>query len=117
MAALHGSPKPQTVHRAQAKPGASRLSHRNLVRFPQAQGKLLEGVEFSTTSGYHNITLIFQDKTCLNFVVDVGFTLSTDYSDWKTGNQQLLHQWPPIRNYDWRTDRARNSGKRRKNRG
>ncbi len=66
--------------------------------FPQAKGKLLEGVEFSTYSDYHDLTLKFEDKTCLNFVIDTGFTLTTDYSEWKTGNQRVLRAWPPIHN-------------------
>lgn len=71
---------------------------RKLLLFPQARGKVLEGVEFSTYSDYHNICLNFEDKTCLNFVIDPVFTLTTDYSDWKTGNQRVLRAWRPVRN-------------------
>ena len=71
---------------------------RKLFVFAQAKGKTLETVEFSTYSHYHNITLTFEDKTCLNFVIDPAFTLKTDYSDWKTGNQRVLRAWRPIRN-------------------
>lgn len=71
---------------------------RKLLLFPPAKGKSLESVEFSTYSHYHNLTLNFEDKTCLNFVIDPAFTLRTDYSDWKTGNQRVLREWRPVRN-------------------
>jgi len=54
---------------------------RKSVHFPQSRGKTIEDVEFSTAPGYHNLSINFQDKTCLNFVVETGFTLETDYSD------------------------------------
>ena len=70
--------------------------YRKLVQFPQAKGKVLEVVEFSTSPGYHCISINFEDKTCLNFAIDTNFTLEADYSDWTTGNQSILRQWPPI---------------------
>ena len=73
--------------------------YRKLFHFPQAKGKLVEDVEFSTTPGYHNLSINFQDKTSLNFEVDTDFTLGADYSDWKTGNQRVIREWRPIRSY------------------
>jgi hypothetical protein len=70
---------------------------RKVVHFPQAKGKVVEGVEFSTYSDYHNIAFKFEDKTCLNFTIDMGFTLGSDYSDWKTGNQRVIRKWPVVR--------------------
>src|SRR5215471_16338500 len=69
---------------------------RKLIQFPQAKGKIVEAAEFSTAPGYHNISINFQDKTCLNFSIETGFSLETDYSDWKTGNQSVLRVWRPI---------------------
>lgn len=71
---------------------------RKLVHFPQVKGRTIEDVEFSTAPGYHNISVNFQDKTALNFSIETGFTVETDYSNWKTGNQQILHRWPPFKN-------------------
>jgi len=72
---------------------------RKLVHYPQAKGKTIEDVEFSTAPGYHNISVNFEDKTCLNFSIETGFTLETDYSDWKTGNQRVLRAWRPIHSH------------------
>src|SRR5215472_5050707 len=42
---------------------------RKVIHFPQANGKLVEDVEFSTELGYHCITVNFNDKTSLNFEI------------------------------------------------
>ncbi|HEY6251862.1 MAG TPA: hypothetical protein VI685_18035 [Candidatus Angelobacter sp.] len=68
-------------------------AHRRVVQFPQAKGKIVEGVEFSTCSEYHSISINFQDKTCLNFSIETGFILKGDHSDWKTGNQHVFRRW------------------------
>jgi len=70
--------------------------YRKVVQFPQAKGKLVEDVEFSTSVDYHNISINFQDKTSLNFSIETGFTLETDYSNWRSGNQRVLRVWRPI---------------------
>lgn len=70
---------------------------RRVVNFPQAQGKVLEQVEFSTMTGAHSITLTFRDKTALRFGLEPGFTLFADYADWKTGDEEMLREWRPVR--------------------
>lgn len=94
MAASQGK---RSVHR-KATTRKRIAAGRKVLQFPQAKGKVLEGVEFSTYSDYHNICLNFQDKTCLNFEIDPAFTLTTDYSDWKSGNQRVLRAWRPVQN-------------------
>lgn len=75
---------------------------RKVLRFPQAKGKTVERVEFSTELGYHCITVDFADKTSLNFEIDTRFIVETDYSDWKTGNQRLIRRWRPVQNLEFR---------------
>lgn len=70
---------------------------RNVYYFREVKGKRLESVEFSSIPEYNDILLRLQDKTCLNLVIDPGFTLTADYSDWKTGNQRIIRAWKPIR--------------------
>ena len=84
----------RSVHRAQH---AHRASTTKVFHFPQAKGKILQGVEFDTSSGYHAITVNFQDNTCLDLVIDTCFTLKADYFDWRSGEQRVLKQWPAIR--------------------
>lgn len=92
----------RSVHKKQSakQRTAARTTHsRQLVHFPQARGKTVEDVEFSSSSDYHNISINFQDKTALNFSIETGFTLETDYSNWKTGNQRVLRLWRPIQSH------------------
>ena len=67
-----------------------------------ASTKLVESVEFSSEPGYHCVRLNFKDKTCLNFAIDAGFTIETDYADWKTGNQRIIRRWPMVRSLEFR---------------
>ena len=57
----------------------------------------MDFVEVYTSGDYHCIDVRFRDKTALIFVIDLGFTLQTAYSRWKTGNQRLVKEWPLIR--------------------
>ena len=70
------------------------LTDRRFVQFPQAQGKRVDTVELLTAPDYHSISINFKDKTCLNFSVQTGFTVQSEYSDWKTGEQRIIRKWP-----------------------
>ena len=95
-----------SVHRAQLHHAHRRKNPnhwlRKILRFPQTKDKTVEDVEFSTELGYHSISVNFKDKTSLNFAIDSSFTVETDYSDWKTGNQRVLHRWRPVQNVEFR---------------
>ena len=88
--------KPKTSHRI------STNWLRKILRFPQAKGKIIESVEFSTELGYHSISVNFTDKTSLNFEIEARFLVETDYSNWKTGNQRIIHRWRPVQNLEFR---------------
>src|SRR5215471_13724982 len=97
----------RSVRRAQLPRRAHRSKQtsnwiRKILRFPQAKGKIIESIEFSTELGYHCISINFTDKTSLNFAIEARFLVETDYSDWKTGNQRLIRRWRPVRNVEFR---------------
>lgn len=97
----------RSIHRAQpssrARAGKNRSkSTRKVIPFPQAKGKVVEGVHFSSDLGYHCITIDFEDKTCLNFAIDAEFTVHPDYSDWGSGNQRILRNWHFTRSLGFR---------------
>jgi hypothetical protein len=75
---------------------------RKILRFPQAKGKIIETIEFSTELGYHCISVNFTDKTSLNFEIEARFMVETDYSNWKTGNQRVIRRWRPVHNLAFR---------------
>ena len=73
-----------------------RYSGRTFYRFEEVKGKLVDLVEVFTAGEYHSIDVRFEDKTALHFVIDPGFTLETEYADWKTGNWRPIKRWPLI---------------------
>jgi hypothetical protein len=74
-----------------------RYSGRTFYRFEEVKGKVVDLVEVFTAGESHSIDVRFQDKTSLHFVIDPGFTLETEYADWKTGNWRPIKRWPLIR--------------------
>ena len=63
----------------------------------EVKGKIVECVEFYTSSESHSIDVCFQDKTTLHFSIDPAFLLETEYANWKTGNWQRIKRWPTLR--------------------
>jgi hypothetical protein len=74
-----------------------RYSGRTFYRFEEVKGKPVDFVEVFTAGEYHSIDVRFQDKTELHFIIEPGFTLETQYADWKTGNWRPIKRWPLIR--------------------
>lgn len=92
---LPSLPKPVITRRG--KTTIRRYNGRRFHRFEEAHGKPLDYIEFFTAGEYHSITVRFQDKTAMNFVIEPCFTLEPEYSDCKTGNWRLIKRWPLIR--------------------
>ncbi len=92
---LPSLPKPIITRRG--KTTIRRYPGRRFHRFEEAQGKPLDYIEFFTAGEYHSIDVRFQDKTAMHFVIEPGFTLEPEYSDWKTGNWRRINRWPLIR--------------------
>jgi hypothetical protein len=88
-------PKPIITRRG--KTTIRRYKGRHFHRFEEAQGKPLDYIEFFSSGEYHSIAVCFQDKTAMHFVIEPGFTLEPEYSDWKTGNWRRIKRWPLIR--------------------
>lgn len=74
-----------------------RYDGRRFYRFEEAKGKPVDYVEVFTSGEYHALDVRFQDKTAMHFVIEPGFTLDTEYCDWKTGNWRPIKKWPLIR--------------------
>jgi hypothetical protein len=73
-----------------------RYRGRTFYRFEEVKGKPVDFVEVFTAGEYHAIDVRFQDKTALHFVINPGFSLETEYADWKTGNWRPIKRWPLI---------------------
>ena len=69
---------------------------RRFAEVPNMKGRVLEKVEFYTTTEYHSLTLTFEDQTTLTLVIDPCFLISSSLSDFSTGNERVLKRWPTI---------------------
>ena len=93
----------RSVHKNQSTPKTrlrssfARFPHTRFFHYRQAKGKTVQKAEFSASVDHHDITIWFTDKTSLNFSIEAGFTLKTQYSDWKSGEQRIVRSWPLIR--------------------
>jgi hypothetical protein len=63
--------------------------------FP-VKGKIVESVEIFTAPEYHSISINFQDKYSLTFVINPCMIVQTQYEEWNKGNSKLIKQWPDI---------------------
>lgn len=73
------------------------LPKARLFHFREARGKIVEAVEFSAAPDHQDFSIKFRDKTGFNFTFNTVFTLKTEYSDWKSGEQRILRTWPLIK--------------------
>jgi hypothetical protein len=61
----------------------------NSYVFP-VKGKIMEKVEICTAPESHSISISFQDKHSLTFVINPGITVQTQYEKWTGGNSRLI---------------------------
>jgi|SRR5215472_13706871 len=67
--------------------------------FPQAEGRVVKQVEFFTDPSNNTLELTFQDDTSLSFEFEPSFVWEAYFARWKSGEQRILHRWPPIRSH------------------
>ena len=82
-------------HRRWSPKNPARAENRrgDVLRFAEAKGKTVEAVELFNATDYQAISINFEDKTCLQFSFDVGFTVKTELTDWKTGEERIIRKW------------------------
>jgi hypothetical protein len=78
------------------RPTAHKPGRRHHLRFEQVKGKTIEFIEMGADADYPSVEIGFEDKTALHFLVDTRITIEPRYSEWKTGNQRVLRQWPVV---------------------
>lgn len=66
------------------------------VEFPEVKGKTIEAIKFYGHVDDNSLSIVFSDKTQLNFDLEAGLTVRIDYSDWKTGDWRPIKCWPPL---------------------
>ena len=88
---------PPPVITRRGKTTIRRYSGRSVHHMEEVKGKIVDSVEFFTSSESHSIDVRFQDKTTLHFSIDPGFLLETEYVDWRTGDYRRIKRWPTLR--------------------
>ena len=96
---LQGTAEKASGHGQQQNQKPTQRPDRRFVQFRETEGKTVEMVELLTAPDYHTISISFRDKTCLHFSIETGFTVRTDYSDWKTGEERTIRKWPLVRSH------------------
>jgi hypothetical protein len=64
--------------------------------FPEVKDKIVEIVELSIEPDYYGITIRFLDKTALTFAIEPCIFTFPIYSDWASGEEQILTRYQPI---------------------
>ncbi len=77
-------------------PARRKTRRRQFLRFDQVKGKTVEFIEMSSDAEFPCVEIGFQDKTALHVLMGTRLTMEPAYSDWKTGDQRVLRQWPPV---------------------
>lgn len=65
--------------------------------FPEAKDKIVEIVELTVEPDYYGITMRFQDKTSLSFLIEPCVFTFPIHSDWTSGDEKILKEYRPIR--------------------
>lgn len=67
------------------------------TEFPEVKDKIVETVELAVESGHYGISVRFQDKTSLTFVIDSCIVALPVYEDWTGGESKILKEYEPVR--------------------
>ena len=66
------------------------------VNFEEAKGKIIESIKLNAEAGHYSIDINFADNTALILGVEPFVSVFTRLGDFKTGELQVLKEWPPI---------------------
>jgi hypothetical protein len=69
---------------------------RSRKQFARFKGKIIEDIEVSATDESCAIGIMFQDRTYLSFDVEIGVSIMSELSSFKTGEYTPLKRWPSI---------------------
>ena len=63
----------------------------DFLRFPEVMGKIVETVEVDPH--LEAITIVFQDKTALSFILEPLLAVFPEFSGWKRGERRTIKRW------------------------
>ena len=71
-------------------------SLRELADFPEVKDKIIDGVELSSDLEFFEITVTFQDKTTLAFIIEPCLVAFPVLADWTDGEETTLKKYKPV---------------------
>jgi hypothetical protein len=71
-------------------------SHNRVLKFREAKGKIIAGVELSISSDFNIIEVIFEDKTSIGFEIVPCFHVIPELVNWKSGSYKPMKRWKPV---------------------
>ncbi|PYP91846.1 MAG: hypothetical protein DMG65_05965 [Candidatus Angelobacter sp. Gp1-AA117] len=77
-------------------PSKKRTSRKEVLEFPEVNGKTVEAVELFSDHEYYAITVRFQDKTALHFALETAVFSFPTLSNWKSGNDRILKKYKSV---------------------
>jgi hypothetical protein len=81
---------------------AEENSTRNVTRFPEFNGKTIQGIEVYVAADHYSINVNFTDKTALVFSMEASISVFPYHGDWGTGDCKVLQEWAPVRSISLR---------------
>ena len=78
-------------------PPKKHTSRREVLEFPEVNGKIVDAVEVFSHNEYYAITIRFQDKTALNLALETAVFTFPTLSDWTGGNEKILKEYKSVR--------------------
>jgi hypothetical protein len=70
--------------------------HNRVVKFPEAKGKIIAGMEVSISPDFNIIEVVFEDKTSIGFEIVPCFQIVPELVNWKSGNYKPMKRWKPV---------------------
>ena len=69
------------------------------LEFPEMKGRVVEKIEFYSSTDYNTLSVIFADQTSLNLeIVTTGFEIRADLERRsRARNYRVIKRWPAIR--------------------
>jgi len=71
-------------------------SLRELADFPEVKDKIINSIELSSDLELFEITVAFQDKTTLTFIIETCLVAFPVLADWIDGEEKLLKRYKPV---------------------
>jgi len=71
-------------------------SFRELANFDEVKDKIIADIELSSDLEFFTITVTFQDKTTLTFIVEPCVVTFPVLADWTDGEEKILKRYKPV---------------------